>query len=134
MLREEISDALSQVLDLERLITRVLYKTAGARELRAICQTAAVIPQLANMLLSSRNDELINIAQGIDTLKDIFDLIDNAIVESPPFSVREGGMIKTGYSSELDELHEIVSDSRKYLDRIAENERERTGISKLKIR
>lgn len=133
ILREDITEALSHVLDLERLITRVLYKTAGARELRAIAQTLFVVPELKSMLLSSGNDELISLAANTDELLDIYELIDQSIVDNPPFIVREGGMIKEGYSAELDELRSIVSDSHSYLDKIERTERERTGIQKLKI-
>lgn len=133
ILREDLSERLSKVLDLERLITRVLYKTAGARELRAICQTVGVIPDIKSMLLSSGCDELVSLAANTDELTDVYELIDRAIVENPPFSVREGGMINDGYSPELDELRSIVNDSNTYLGNIESAERQRTGISKLKI-
>lgn len=133
ILREELTEHLSKVLDLERLITRVLYRTAGARELRAICQTVGVLPEIKSLLLSSGCDELASLAANTDELTDIYELIDRAIVENPPFIVREGGMIREGYSEELDRLRSIVTDSRTYLDNIEAAERKRTGISKLKI-
>lgn len=133
MLREEISEKLSHVLDLERLITRIIYKTATARELRAVCQTVSYLPEIKSLLLSSGNDELINLAVNTDELTDIFELIDSSIVDAPPFQVREGGMIKDAYSAELDELRSIVNDSKSYLDKIEVSEREKTGIQKLKI-
>ena len=133
ILREDLCDALSGVLDLERLITRVLYKTAGARELRAICQTVGKLPEIKSLLLSSGCDELVDLAVNTDEMTDVYEMIDQAIVENPPFVVREGGMIKEGYSRELDELRSIVADSRGYLDRIESSERAKTGIQKLKI-
>ena len=133
ILREDITEALSTVLDLERLITRVLYKTASARELRAIAQTIAVLPEVKSLLLSSGCDELISLAANTDELTDVFELIDQAIVDAPPFTVREGGMIREGYSHELDELRSIVENSQSYLEKIEQSEREKTGIAKLKI-
>lgn len=133
MIREEIAETLKPVLDLQRVVTRIIYKTANARELRAVCQTIAVIPEIKKILESSGNDELISLAINSEELTDIYELIDSSIVEAPPFFVREGGMIKDGYSTELDELRSIVNDSKSYLERIEESEREKTGISKLKI-
>ena len=111
MLREELRLLLEQVLDLERLMTRVTYKTAGARELRAIAQTAAVIPQIKDLLRDSDSPELRLIERNLDSLSDIFTMIDDAIIENPPFLVREGGIIKNGYSAEVDELRSIINDS-----------------------
>ena len=133
MLREELSEKLSSVLDLERLITRVIYKTASARELRAICQTVSVIPDIKRLLCSSDHDELISLGANADELSDVRELIDDTIVDTPPFQVREGGMIKPGYSPELDELRSIVDDSKTYLTEIENAEKEKTGIQKLKI-
>ena len=127
MIREELRLLLEQVLDLERLMTRVTYKTAGARELRAIAQTAAVIPQIKDILNDADSPELCTIGENLDGLSDIFEMIDNAIIDSPPFQVREGGIIKDGYSPEVDELRSIIKDSRSWLDRIEEEEREKTG-------
>ncbi len=133
MLREEIILLLEQVLDLERLITRVTYKTAGARELRAIAQTASVLPQIKAILSDCESTELKRIGKNLDTLADIFEMIDVGIVNSPPFTVREGGIIKEGYSAEVDELRSIINDSESWLKRIEDEEREKTGLSKLKI-
>ena len=133
ILREELSEKLSSVLDLERLITRVIYKTASARELRAICQTVSVIPDIKRLLCSSDHDELISLGANADELSDVRELIDDTIVDTPPFQVREGGMIKPGYSPELDELRSIVDDSKTYLTEIENAEKEKTGIQKLKI-
>ncbi len=133
MLREELRLLLEQVLDLERLMTRVTYKTAGGRELRAIAQTASVIPQIKAILADSEAPELIRLGEEMDSLADIFSLIDEAIVDNPPFQVREGGILKDGYSPEVDELRSIINDSESWLRRIEEEEREKTGLTKLKI-
>lgn len=133
MLREELRLLLEQVLDLERLMTRVTYKTAGARELRAIAQTASVLPQIKDMLESSDFAELQALGASLDPLADIYDLINAAIIDSPPFQVREGGIIKDGYSAEVDELRSIINDSQSWIGRIEEEEREKTGIKNLRI-
>ncbi|MBQ7827867.1 MAG: DNA mismatch repair protein MutS [Clostridia bacterium] len=133
MLREELILLLDQVLDLERLMTRVTYKTAGARELRAIAQTASVLPQIKSMLDDSDSEELRSLGSILDPLADIYDMIDTAIVESPPFQVREGDIIKDGYSAEVDELRSIIKDSKGWLQRIEEEEKEKTGLKNLKI-
>ena len=133
MLREELRLKLERVLDLERLMTRVTYKTAGARELRAISQTAAVLPDIKSMLAESSSPELNALGENMDSLSDIFEMIDEAIIENPPFQVKEGGIIKDGYSAEVDELRSIINDSKGWLERIEEEEREKTGIKNLKI-
>lgn len=96
MLREEIREKLTSVLDLERLVTKVSYGTAGARDLRAIAQTASILPDVKKMLSGITSGALKDIADGMDELGDIYELIDKSIEENPPFVVREGGMIKPG--------------------------------------
>jgi len=133
MMREELRLLLEQVLDLERLMTRISYKTAGARELRAIAQTASVIPQIKELLAESDTSELRNLGEAMDTLDDLFEMIDSAIVDSPPFTVREGGIIRDGYSPEVDELRSIINDSQSWLRRIEEEEKAATGLKNLRI-
>ena len=131
--RGELAEALSGVLDLERLITRIVYGTANARDLRAVAQTAGKIPAIKSRLASFESEELSEIYQNIDVLSDIYDLISSAIVEEPPFSVREGGMIRQGFHAEVDHLWEIEKNSRGWIEKIEETERETTGIKTLKI-
>lgn len=133
MLREEIREKLTSVLDLERLITKVAYGTAGARDLRAIAQTAAILPDVKKMLLGIRSGSLMDIAENMDELSDIFELIDSSIDENPPFVVREGGMIKSGYNADVDQLRYIMSNGKDWIKSAEESEREKTGIQKLKI-
>ena len=133
MLREEVRLLLEQVLDLERLMTRVTYKTAGGRELRAIAQTASVLPKIKELLLESDSKEISDIGYSLDPLTDIYEMIDASIVDAPPFQVREGGIIRDGYSAEVDELRSIINDSESWLHRIEEEERDKTGLKNLKI-
>ncbi len=134
MLREEIRDTLSSVLDLERLMTKITYGTASARELRAVCQTVKVLPAIKSMLECAQSAELSSIWENIDELCDIYELIENSIVDTPPFQVREGGMIRDGYNATVDELRSIMNNAEGYIRSIEEREKEATGIKTLKIK
>ncbi len=131
--RGELFEALSGVLDLERLITRVVYGTANARDLRAVAQTASKLPAIKNRLAAFESEELADIYKNLDILEDIHALIAHAIVEEPPFSVREGGFIKKGFHAEIDRLSEIEQNSRGWIEKIETTERETTGIKTLKV-
>ena len=133
MLREDIADLMDGVLDLERLVARVVFGSANARDLRAICSTLSVVPKIKEILSSCQGNELITLRNQLDTLEDITSLINNAIVAEPPFSVREGGMIAEGYDNDVDELRKILGGGKEWLEQIAEKEREATGIKTLKI-
>ena len=133
MLREDIADLMDGVLDLERLVARVVFGSANARDLRAICSTLSVVPKIKEILSPCQGNELITLRNQLDTLEDITSLINKAIVAEPPFSVREGGMIAEGYDNDVDELRKILGGGKEWLEQIAEKEREATGIKTLKI-
>ena len=133
VLREEISHLLSNVLDLERLMTKVVYGTANGKDLRAISTTIGVIPDIRSLLFTVNTPELSAIRNEIDTLEDIYEAIDNTLVENPPFSIREGGFIKDGVSPDVDYLRTVMSDGKGWISKIEESEREKTGIKTLKI-
>ena len=133
VLREEISHLLSGVLDLERLMTKVVYGTAGGKDLRAIASTVSVIPDIKNLLYTVSTPELSAIRDEIDALEDIYTAIDETLVENPPFSIREGGFIKDGVNETVDSLRAIMSDGKGWISKIEEKEREKTGIKTLKI-
>ena len=133
ILREEIRELLSNVLDIERLVTRIVYGTANARDLRAVANTVAVLPELKKMLLDFRCDELTEMRESIDTLDDIYEKINSAICQNPPVSIREGGMIAEGYNADVDYLRSVMTDGKSWISRIADEEKERTGIKTLKI-
>ena len=132
-LREDIIASLTGCQDMERLITRISYGTANARELKALSTTLLRLPAVREMLSNCNCSLLGEIKEGIIPLDDITELIENAIVDDPPFSVREGGMIKPGFNGELDELHNLVDNGKGYLADIQLREQDRTGIKKLKI-
>ena len=133
MLREQVSELLDNVLDLERLITKIVYGSANAKDLRAVASTVAILPDLKNLLSGCQSDEMRRIYSELDTLEDICDLINRAIKDEPPFSVREGGMIKDGYDPRVDEFRAIVEHGDEWREQIAEREREETGIKNLKV-
>ncbi len=133
MQREELSEHLKHILDLDRLMTKLVYGTANARDLKSIAQTAAQLPEIKELLADFRSEELSDIHLRLDTLDDIRELIDSAIADDPPFSVREAGFIRRGYHKQADELFDIVHNGKSYIEKIAAEEKEKTGIKTLKI-
>ncbi len=133
ILREEIGALLEGVLDLERLITKIVYGTANSKDLRAVAATVSVLPELKELISACRSDELRSIHAELETLEDIYTKIDTAICEDPPFSVREGGMIADGYDGDVDRLRAVMKDGKGWIERVACEEREKTGIKTLKI-
>ena len=131
--RLEISAMLVGIFDIERLMTRIVYGSANARELRSLCSAIANLPALHDQLYDSKSNYLCELYKDLDTLTDIYELIDNAIVDEPPFSTKEGGMIKEGYSSELDILNGDMNNSTGLLTKIETEQKELTGIPKLKV-
>ncbi len=131
--RGELSSALLSVLDLERLITRIVYGSANCRDLVAVKQTAEKLPEIKRMIASFESEEIASIYEELDTLEDIYSLISASIVDEPPFSVREAGFIRSGYNADVDYLRSIISDSSGWINRIEEEERNATGIKNLKI-
>ena len=132
-LRCDLIESLTGCQDMERLITRIAYSTANARELRALSSTLERLPSIKAYLSNCKSSLLGEICGDILPLEDLAATINNSIVEEPPFSVREGGMIKDGFNSELDDLRDIVNNGKGYIADIQIREQERTGIKKLKI-
>ncbi|MCI8611977.1 MAG: DNA mismatch repair protein MutS [Clostridiales bacterium] len=133
MLRDELRHLLASVLDMERILTRILYGTGGARELRALAQSIEVLPQIKTLLQAAESKQLAAIWENIDSLFDVYELLSKAINDTPPFSIREGGMIRDGYDSSVDELRSIQNNAKDYIKRLEEKEREATGIKNLRI-
>ncbi len=132
-IRENLMGAMTRVYDIERLMTRIVYNTANAKELLSLRTTLENLPVIkAN--LSAANCKLLKfIYDEIDELQDICGLIKVSIKEDAPFSVREGGMINDGFNKELDELRDIVHGGKTVLAKLEADEQEKTGIKKLKI-
>lgn len=133
MLRLDIVEALQGILDMERLMTRIVYGTSNARELRSLACAIGKVPKLKAITQNVTSSLLTEIYNGIDVLTDVFENIDSAIVDEPPFSIREGGMIKNGYNQELDSIVADMNNSSDILAEIEAQEKEKTGIPKLKV-
>ncbi len=131
--KEELQNLLGSVGDLERLMTKIVYNTAGGKDLRALYQTISVLAPVKEQLKGMVSPELAKLRDELDELSDIGDYIDRAIVEEPPFSIREGGFIKKGFSPEIDELNDIQTDGKSWIASVEQSERELTGIKGLKI-
>ena len=131
--RQELSECMKSVLDLERLMTKIAYGSANGKDLKSISLTLAVIPQVKELLKDSKSEELRDIYDKIDLLSDVYQLIETSIVDDPPFSIREGGVIRKGYSEEVDRLNDIITNGKQYVTDLEEREREKTGIKKLKV-
>lgn len=133
VMRDSVREALTGVNDIERLMTRVVYGTANAKELKSLQLTIERLPAVRSALENASSAMLKDIYNGIDLLEDIRTLIDSAIVDEPPFSVREGGMIKEGYNEEIDSLKAIMNDGAGVIASIENEQRELTGIPKLRV-
>ncbi len=132
-LRADMAEALSTVLDIERLTAKAVYGTANARDLRAIAVSISCLPQVKNMLMLSENEALCALAAELDPLTDVCDVLMRAIADAPPLTVREGGMIREGFHSEVDYYRHIRNDSTEIMAAIEEREKEETGIRTLKV-
>lgn len=130
---DEIRNFLSNIQDMERLMTRIVYKTANGRDLRALSSTISNIRPIKELMSNSNSSYLKEIYAQIDYLDDLYKLIDEAISEEPPVSVREGKIIKKGYNKDVDELNLILTDGKGWLAQIEAREKEATGIKNLKI-
>ena len=132
--REELGEYLNPVYDLERLIGRISYKTANPRDLLAFRNSIAMVPHIKQLLGEFTSDALKELTEELDPLEDLNDLISRAIVEEPPITVREGGMIKDGYNEEADRLRHAKTEGKTWLTELEARERDSTGIKNLKVK
>ena len=133
MTSNNIKEYLKSVYDIERLISRIVYGSCNGRDLNSLKQSLSNLPDLKSELNELSSQMFADIYSSFDELKDIFDLIDASIVEEPPISIKEGGIIKTGYNEELDEIREITVNGKDWISNLQAKEREATGIKNLKI-
>ena len=131
--RDTLKDILSELSDIERLATRIAYKSANAKDLKSLQNTISHLPSLKASLSDFQSEMLSKIAGSLDTLSDVYETIDKAIDDEPPFSVREGGLIKTGYNSNVDYLREALTNGKGWISKLEATEKEETGIPKLKV-
>ncbi len=133
ILLDSLKGYLSDIFDLERIMTRVVYGSANAKELKTLSLTIDRLADIKSAISDVKSNLLVSVFDDIDLLEDINTLITEAICDNPPLSVREGGMIRDGYNSELDTLRDIVNNGKDYLTAVEQAEQEKTGIKKLKI-
>lgn len=131
--REEITRVLRDIVDIERLCTRLVYGSANARDLKALEATIKLLPFIKEKLGVFGSVQLRSINERLDTLDDIGDSIENTIAEDPPVSLREGGIIKSGCNATVDELRSMMTDGKTWIGKIETTEKERTGIRTLKV-
>ena len=131
--RDELTELLSGTLDIERLTAKAVYGTANAKDLRAICQSIERLPEIKAQVMSSGCDYLRELGAEIDTLEDLAGLLGNALVDTPPFTVREGGMIRPGFNSDVDYYRSIKDGGKEIMESIEQREREETGIKTLRV-
>ncbi len=133
VLRLDLTAALVGIFDIERLMTNIVYGSAKGRELRSLASALEKLPQIKELLQGCESSLLKQLYNKLDTLEDVYKLIDDAIVEEPPFTVKEGGIIKRGYNQELDEVSEDMNNSTGILSKLEEEQRELTKIPKLRV-
>ncbi len=132
--REEIREYLGAIYDLERLMSRVTYQSANPRDLIALKSSLAMLPPIHCILADMSTKGLCDIREQMDTLEDLCSLITEAIQEEPPLAMKEGGIIREGYSEEVDRLRNAKSDGKTWLAELEAKEREKTGIRTLKVK
>jgi len=133
VLMDKIKNCLNKIYDLERLTSKISYGNCNARDLYSLKLSIEKIPELKNLLVESGENKLINLGTKIDTLSDIYELIDKSIVDNPPITIKEGGLIKKGFSKELDELREISTGGKQWIADLEAKEKLKTGIKNLRI-
>ncbi len=131
--RDALGECLGEMLDMERLTAKAVYGTANARDLRAIAQSISKLPEIKSVISKLNNDVYNSISTGFDTLSDIGDLLSSALVETPPLTVREGGMIADGFNSDVDYYRSIKNGGEDIMASIEQREKEATGIKTLKV-
>ena len=133
ILRGDIADLSKKVYDIERLVGKISYGNANARDLISLKNSVKQLPELKKIMSNTESTLLKELYNELDILEDIYNIIDVAIVEEPPISVKEGGIIKKGYNEEIDKLKMATTDGKNWLIQLEANEREKTGIKGLKV-
>ncbi|MBF0329386.1 MAG: DNA mismatch repair protein MutS [Nitrospirae bacterium] len=132
-LMEELRTTLRKIQDIERLVSKILLKSAGPRDLVAIKNSTSYLPEIKKFLVSSKDAYIKTLGRNIMEFADLKELIESSIIENPPISAREGGIIRKGYSTEIDELKNISVNNKDYIARLELEEKQNTGISSLKV-
>ena len=133
ILRGDIADNLKKVYDMERLASKISYGSANGRDLISLKNSAKQLPEIKKILAGTKSTMLQELYSELDVLEDVYELIDKTIVEEPPVSVKEGGLIKVGYDEEIDKLKTATTDGKNWIIQLEAEEREKTGIKGLKV-
>ena len=133
MLRGDIVESLKKVYDIERLAGKMAYGNANARDMITLKNSLVKLPELKQILSNCKQDYLKECYENLDELQDIKELIEKAIVEDPPMTIKDGGIIKLGYDEEIDKLKTATTEGKQWLVELETKEREATGIKNLKI-
>lgn len=133
ILLQAVRSNIDGIYDLERILSRITYGSANARDLNALSYSLNKLPSLLESILLLKSPYFLKFQEEMDTLEDLAELLNLAIIDDPPVSLKDGGLIKDGYSSELDELRDIMKNGRKWISNLQKSERKRTDISSLKV-
>ena len=132
--REEICEYLNPIYDLERIIGRISYKTANPRDLISFKNSLEMLPYIKNILKEFTSDLMKELEEKLDSLEDLKDYIDRAILDDPPITIREGGIIKEGFHEEADKLRSAKTEGKSWLAQLEAREKDKTGIKNLKVK
>ena len=132
--RSDIQDYLSQIYDFERLMSKVIYGSINAKDMLSLKNSICMLPKIKKVLKNMDSSYARQLVENLDTLEDIYDTLNSSIHEEPPFSLREGNLIKDGYNTEVDELRQAKTEGTKWIAQIESKEKEKTGIKNLKIK
>jgi DNA mismatch repair protein MutS len=133
ILKGDVIESLKKVYDIERLAGKISYGNANGRDLISLKNSVAQLPEIKQVLSQTESSLLKEMYEELDTLQDIYELIENSIVEEPPISVKEGGIIKMGYNPEIDSLKKATTEGKTWIIQLEAKEREATGIKGLKV-
>lgn len=132
--RQALRSLLDQVYDLERLLTRILYGRANPKELLSFKHSLSVLPKIKSIMQTFAEAEMINVlSKSFDSLEDIYNLLEKALEDNPPYNLKDGGVIKSGYNPSIDHLREISTNGKEWIARLETEEKEKTGIKSLKV-
>lgn len=132
-MRMRIRDELKPIADLERLLGRITSKSGNARDVKALGRSLAQLPAILECLADAGSALLTSVRDSLDVLADVTQWIEDAVVDEPPLALMDGGLLKTGFSEELDRLHDLVSGGRDWIAALQAREQEKSGIPKLKV-
>ena len=133
ILRGDLADSLKKVYDIERLAGKISYGSVNGRDLISLKSSAKQLPEIKRILIQAKSSLLTELYSELDTLDDIYDIIEKTIADEPPISVKEGGLIKMGYDEEIDKLKTATTEGKNWIVNLEAEEREKTGIKGLKV-